>query len=67
MAKYHGFTKTQLLAFYRTMALSRSLDTKMMTLPRQGKGYFHIGCSGHEAAQVAAATCLSVSLVQLCR
>ena len=57
MAKYHGFTKTQLLGFYRTMALSRSLDTKMMTLLRQGKGYFHIGCSGHEAAQVAAATC----------
>ena len=57
MAKYQNFTKTQLLGFYRNMALSRRLDDKMLILLKQGKGYFHIGASGHEAAQVAAAVC----------
>ncbi|UCH09431.1 MAG: tungsten formylmethanofuran dehydrogenase, partial [Fidelibacterota bacterium] len=57
MAKFRGFTKTQLLDFYRTMVTARTLDDKMLVLLRQGKGFFHIGCSGHEAAQVAAATC----------
>jgi 2-oxoisovalerate dehydrogenase E1 component len=57
MAKFRGFTKTQLLDHYRTMATARSLDEKMLVLLRQGRGYFHIGCSGHEAAQVAAASC----------
>ncbi len=37
----------------RTMMLSRRLDDKMLTLLKQGKGFFHIGASGHEAAQVA--------------
>ena len=37
----------------RTMMLSRRLDEKMMTLLKQGKGHFHIGCAGHEAAQAA--------------
>lgn len=55
MAKYHGHTKTQLLDIYRTMVTARRLDEKMMILLKQGKGYFHIGCSGHEAAQLAAA------------
>lgn len=36
----------------RTMMLSRRLDDKMLTLLKQGKGFFHIGASGHEAAQV---------------
>ncbi len=36
----------------RTMMLSRRLDEKMLTLLKQGKGFFHIGASGHEAAQV---------------
>ena len=57
MAKYQNYTKTQLLGFYRNMALSRRLDDKMLVLLKQGKGYFHIGASGHEAAQVAAAVC----------
>lgn len=35
----------------RTMMLSRRLDDKMLTLLKQGKGFFHIGASGHEAAQ----------------
>ncbi|WP_263784950.1 alpha-ketoacid dehydrogenase subunit alpha/beta [Salinibacter grassmerensis] len=37
----------------RTMMLSRRLDEKMMTLLKQGKGHFHIGCAGHEAMQSA--------------
>jgi 2-oxoisovalerate dehydrogenase E1 component len=38
---------------FRTMMMSRRLDEKMMTLLKQGKGHFHIGCAGHEAAQSA--------------
>jgi 2-oxoisovalerate dehydrogenase E1 component len=37
----------------RTMMLSRRLDEKMLTLLKQGKGHFHIGCAGHEAVQAA--------------
>ena len=42
-----------LLACLRTMMTSRRLDEKMLTLLKQGKGYFHIGSSGHEASQTA--------------
>jgi 2-oxoisovalerate dehydrogenase E1 component len=38
---------------YRLMYESRVLDEKMLILIRQGKSYFHIGCMGHEAIQVA--------------
>jgi 2-oxoisovalerate dehydrogenase E1 component len=48
-----SFDRDQLLHAYRTMLLSRQLDEKMMTLLKQGKGFFHIGCAGHEAAQAA--------------
>jgi len=41
-----------LRAALRTMMTSRRLDEKMLTLLKQGKGFFHIGASGHEAAQV---------------
>ncbi len=37
------------------MMLARRLDQKMLTLLKQGKSFFHIGGSGHEAAQLAAA------------
>ena len=47
------FDPDTLLQSYRTMLLSRQLDEKMMTLLKQGKGHFHIGCKGHEAAQAA--------------
>ena len=40
----------------RLMMMSRKLDDKMLTLLKQGKGYFHIGSSGHEASQVALGT-----------
>ncbi len=55
MARLHGFTKKQLLEIYNKMLLSRKLDEKMLVLLKQGKSYFHIGASGHEAAQMAAA------------
>ncbi|MFZ0391097.1 MAG: dehydrogenase E1 component subunit alpha/beta [Calditrichia bacterium] len=54
MAKFKGFTKKELLNIYRTMQLSRRADAKQLILLRQGKVHFHIGGSGHEAAQVAA-------------
>ncbi len=58
MARLHGFTKQQVLDIYRTMVIARKLDDKMMTMLKQGKAFFHIGCSGHEAAQLAAAITL---------
>jgi 2-oxoisovalerate dehydrogenase E1 component len=47
------FDRDELLGFYRTMLLSRRLDEKMLTLLKQGKGFFHIGAAGHEATQAA--------------
>ncbi len=55
--KLYGFNKKELFAFFRTMALSRQLDKKQLILLKQGKGFFHIGAAGHEAAQVAAGSC----------
>ena len=55
MARLHGFTHPQILDVFRKMALSRRLDDKMLILLKQGKSFFHIGASGHEAAQLAAA------------
>ncbi|MEM9999112.1 MAG: dehydrogenase E1 component subunit alpha/beta, partial [Bacteroidota bacterium] len=46
------FNPDDLRAVLRTMRLSRRLDEKMLTLLKQGKGFFHIGASGHEAAQI---------------
>ena len=53
--KYRGHTKKQLLEIYRLMYLSRKLDDKQLIMLKQGKGFFHIGASGHEAAEIAAA------------
>lgn len=47
-------TKDRLLQAYKIMILSRRLDDKMLRMLKQGKSFFHIGCAGHEAAQVAA-------------
>jgi len=47
------FETDTLLHVYRTMLTSRRLDEKMLTLLKQGKGFFHIGCAGHEATQAA--------------
>ena len=54
MARLNGFTKKQLMDVYGLMVSARELDTKMLILLKQGKGFFHMGCSGHEAAQIAA-------------
>ena len=60
MARLNGFTKQQLLDVYYTMVLARELDNRMLTLIKQGKGFFHMGCSGHESAQIAAALTISL-------
>ena len=56
MAKLQGYSKNQILDLYRKMVISRKLDEKMLILLKQGKSFFHIGASGHEAAQLAAAS-----------
>jgi len=56
MTRFNGFTKKQILDVYKNMILSRSLDNKMLILLKQSKSFFHMGCSGHEAAQLAAST-----------
>jgi len=55
MSKYRGFSKKELLDIYSKMYLSRALDKKQLILLKQGKGFFHIGASGHESAELAAA------------
>jgi 2-oxoisovalerate dehydrogenase E1 component len=54
-ASLDQFDKEHLMSVLRTMMLSRRLDEKMLNLLKQGRGFFHIGCSGHEAIQLAAA------------
>lgn len=55
MARLHGFMKKELLEVYRNMVTARRLDEKMLIMLKQGKSFFHMGASGHEAAQLAAA------------
>jgi 2-oxoisovalerate dehydrogenase E1 component len=52
---FDALTGDQLLGAYKTMLASRFVDGKILTLLKQGKIFFHIGGSGHEAAQVAMA------------
>ena len=59
MAKLHGYSKNQILDLYQKMFTSRKLDEKMLILLKQGKSFFHIGASGHEAAQLAAANLMN--------
>ncbi len=47
------FDPGTLVRAFRTMLVARRLDEKMLTLLKQGKGNFHVGCSGHEAIQIA--------------
>lgn len=56
--RFAGLTEKQLVAVYRMMLTSRRMDEKMLTLLKQGKVFFHIGGSGHEAIQVACALAL---------
>jgi 2-oxoisovalerate dehydrogenase E1 component len=48
-----GFTKEQLIDSLKLMLLARHMDNKALNLLRQGKTFFHIACSGHEAIQTA--------------
>ncbi|MCL5033542.1 MAG: dehydrogenase E1 component subunit alpha/beta [Bacteroidetes bacterium] len=48
-------THEQLVDAYKLMLLARRLDEKELALLKQGKAFFHIGGSGHEAVQVACA------------
>ena len=54
MPKHKGFSKKELIDIYSMMYLSRVLDNKQLILLKQGKGFFHIGASGHEAVEIAA-------------
>ena len=45
-------TADEMRTAHRTLLLTRRLDEKMMILLKQGKSFFHIGASGHEAVQV---------------
>ena len=56
--KHKGFSKKELLDVFSNMVISRYLDEKQLILLKQGKGYFHIGGAGHEAAGMAAAISL---------
>ncbi len=53
--KNSPFDESELRRILKLMMTSRRLDQKMLTLLKQGKSFFHIGGSGHEAAQIAAA------------
>jgi 2-oxoisovalerate dehydrogenase E1 component len=45
----------QFVTAYTNALSARLIDSKILTLLRQGKVFFHIGCSGHEVSQVAMA------------
>jgi 2-oxoisovalerate dehydrogenase E1 component len=52
---HESLTRDQLLAAYRLMLLSRTLDDKEIQLKNQSKAFFQISGAGHEAILVAAA------------
>lgn len=47
-----------LIEVYRRMLRARKIDDKAILLYKQNKAHFQIGCAGHEAVQVAMASCL---------
>lgn len=47
------FSKDDLLKVLKLMVTARNVDSKALNLLRQGKTFFHIASSGHEAVQVA--------------
>src|ERR1039457_4899282 len=51
-------TGDEILRDLRIMLQARAIDTKAMNLLRQGKTFFHIAVSGHEAIQVVVGTSL---------
>jgi 2-oxoisovalerate dehydrogenase E1 component len=48
-----------LLSAYREMLRARLIDEKAITLYKQNKCHFQIGCAGHEAVQVATANAMN--------
>src|SRR5689334_23609344 len=56
--KYQGMDRERLIWAYRIMLLSRKIDEREMQFHRQGKAFFQVSASGHEALQVAAAVAL---------
>ena len=58
-AKKPQISKDEALKALRLMLLGRTIDNKAMNLLRQGKTFFHIAGSGHEAIQVAAGLALN--------
>ncbi len=52
-SKFPDLSKGDFRTALRYMLLARKSDEKHFTLVKQGKSFFHIGCSGHEAMQVA--------------
>lgn len=53
-----GSPNDVLINSYRTMFTARRIDEKILALLKQGKVFFHIGGSGHEAAQIATAAAM---------
>jgi len=56
---FGGLTKNELLNALRLMYTARQIDHKAMNLLKQGKSFFHIAGSGHEAAQVGCALAMN--------
>ena len=52
--KILNLSKEEILLAFRNMFLARQIDKKSMNLLKQGKTFFHIAGSGHEAIQAAA-------------
>ncbi len=50
-----GLKPELLIQSLKSMYVARQIDEKAMRLLKQGKVFFHIGVSGHEAIQVASA------------
>ncbi len=50
-----SLTREQVVSAYRNCISARLIDTRILSLLKQGKCFFHIGGSGHEIAQVAMA------------
>lgn len=48
-----NLSKDEMMKALRNMIQSRYTDDKHLTLVKQGKSFFHIGGSGHEAVQTA--------------
>jgi 2-oxoisovalerate dehydrogenase E1 component len=51
-------TPATLISIYKNILRTRLMDEKMLIMLKQGKSFFHIGSSGHEAVQSAFAYAL---------